>query len=98
MVVINEIDIYQKTGPNPEDKELFYPKTTWGQVIDKPSWIGSSKPSYSWSEITGKPDVLLYSAQSLSALFRRPLKLCHPHNQPIHQWRKNVSRWIEVRH
>ena len=27
----------------------------WGNITGKPSWIGSSKPSYSWSEITGKP-------------------------------------------
>lgn len=27
----------------------------WGNVTGKPSWIGSSKPSYSWSEITSKP-------------------------------------------
>ncbi len=66
MVVLNDTTIYQKTGPNPEDKEIFYPKTTWSQVIEKPSWIGDSKPSYTWSDITGKPDILLYSAQSLT--------------------------------
>jgi hypothetical protein len=27
----------------------------WGDVTGKPSWIGSSKPSYSWSEISSKP-------------------------------------------
>lgn len=27
----------------------------WGNVTGKPSWIGSSKPSYSWPEITSKP-------------------------------------------
>ena len=31
---------------------------TWGNVTDKPSWIGSSKPSYSWSEITSKPTLV----------------------------------------
>jgi hypothetical protein len=31
---------------------------TWDSVLNKPSWIGSSKPSYAWSEITGKPTVL----------------------------------------
>ncbi len=28
---------------------------TWAEVTGKPTWIGSSKPSYSWSEISGKP-------------------------------------------
>lgn len=27
----------------------------WDNVVGKPSWIGSSKPSYSWSEISSKP-------------------------------------------
>ena len=27
----------------------------WGNLSNKPSWIGSSKPSYSWSEINDKP-------------------------------------------
>ncbi|WP_455639776.1 tail fiber domain-containing protein [Parabacteroides sp.] len=30
----------------------------WSEITSKPSWIGSSKPSYSWSEITSKPTVL----------------------------------------
>lgn len=30
----------------------------WGNVTGKPSWIGSSKPSYSWSEITSKPTLV----------------------------------------
>ena len=29
--------------------------STWDDLEGKPSWIGSTKPSYSWSEITGKP-------------------------------------------
>lgn len=29
--------------------------TSWEDLEGKPSWIGSSKPSYSWSEITSKP-------------------------------------------
>lgn len=37
----------------------FYSGTTgssaWADITGKPSWIGSSKPSYSWSEITSKP-------------------------------------------
>lgn len=32
--------------------------TTWEQLQNKPSWIGSSKPSYSYSELTGKPTTL----------------------------------------
>lgn len=30
----------------------------WGNVTGKPSWIGSSKPSYSWSEITSRPTLV----------------------------------------
>lgn len=30
----------------------------WSTIRNKPSWIGSSKPSYSWSEITYKPTIL----------------------------------------
>lgn len=29
--------------------------TTWSGITGKPSWIGSSKPTYTWSEITSKP-------------------------------------------
>lgn len=33
-----------------------YPTSlNWSEINGKPSWIGSSKPSYAWSEITGKP-------------------------------------------
>lgn len=32
--------------------------TTWDQVSDKPSWIGASKPAYSYSEISGTPSSL----------------------------------------
>lgn len=28
----------------------------WDKISGKPSWIGSSKPSYSWDEIGGKPE------------------------------------------
>ena len=31
---------------------------SWSEVTDKPSWIGDSKPSYAFSEITGKPTTL----------------------------------------
>lgn len=30
----------------------------WADVTGKPSWIGSTKPTYSWTEITGKPTTL----------------------------------------
>lgn len=30
----------------------------WSTIRNKPSWIGSTKPSYSWSEITNKPTIL----------------------------------------
>lgn len=30
----------------------------WDNVVGKPSWIGSSKPSYSYSEISGTPTLL----------------------------------------
>lgn len=33
-----------------------YPTSlNWSEINGKPSWIGSTKPSYAWSEITGKP-------------------------------------------
>ena len=38
----------------------FYSGTTgssaWADITGKPSWIGSSKPTYTWSEITSKPN------------------------------------------
>ena len=37
---------------------------TWAEVTNKPTWIGSSKPSYSFSEITGTPSVTLSSNSS----------------------------------
>lgn len=36
----------------------------WGDITGKPTWIGSSKPSYSFSEITGTPSVTLSSNSS----------------------------------
>lgn len=38
----------------------------WDNVEGKPSWIGSSKPSYSWTEITGKPSWIGSSKPSYS--------------------------------
>jgi hypothetical protein len=29
--------------------------SSWEDITDKPSWITSTKPSYSWNEIAGKP-------------------------------------------
>lgn len=29
--------------------------SSWEDIIDKPSWITSTKPSYGWNEITSKP-------------------------------------------
>lgn len=31
---------------------------SWGAITGKPAWIGESKPSYAFSEITGKPTTL----------------------------------------
>lgn len=36
----------------------------WSDITGKPSWIGSSKPSYSFSEITGTPSVTVSSSSS----------------------------------
>lgn len=38
--------------------QFYATAVTWGNVTGKPSWIGSSKPSYSWSEITSKPTLV----------------------------------------
>lgn len=36
-----------------------YPTSlNWSEISGKPSWIGSTKPSYAFSEITGKPTTL----------------------------------------
>ena len=34
----------------------------WGDITGKPTWIGSSKPSYAFSEITGTPSLSLSSS------------------------------------
>lgn len=36
----------------------------WNNVIGKPSWIGSTKPSYKYSEIEEKPDLSVYAKLS----------------------------------
>lgn len=33
----------------------------WSNITGKPSWIGSTKPSYSYDEITGAPDLSIYA-------------------------------------
>lgn len=40
--------------------------TTWSGITGKPSWIGSSKPTYIWSEITSKPSWIGSSKPSYS--------------------------------
>ena len=42
----------------------YLTSVTWDNVKNKPSWIGSSKPSYAWSEITGKPSTFTPSSHS----------------------------------
>lgn len=39
--------------PYPEVTEL-----SWNNIIGKPSWIGDTKPSYSFGELTGKPTTI----------------------------------------
>lgn len=36
----------------------------WSDITGKPSWIGSSKPSYSFSEITGTPSLTISSSNA----------------------------------
>lgn len=38
----------------------------WDKISGKPSWIGSSKPSYSWDEIGGKPSVFPTNWENVS--------------------------------
>lgn len=40
--------------------------TTWSGITGKPSWIGTSKPTYTWSEITSKPSWIGSSKPSYS--------------------------------
>lgn len=39
----------------------------WSNVTNKPTWIGSTKPTYTWSEISGKPSSFTPSAHTHSA-------------------------------
>lgn len=38
----------------------------WNNISGKPSWIGSTKPSYSWDEIGGKPSVFPTNWENVS--------------------------------
>lgn len=38
----------------------------WANISGKPSWIGSTKPSYSWDEIGGKPSVFPTNWENVS--------------------------------
>lgn len=40
---------------------------SWSSITSKPSWIGSSKPSYSWNEISGKPSSYTPSSHTHTA-------------------------------
>ncbi len=58
MIQINEGLLYEKTGPGVNDKQLCYPRTSWHNVVEKPSWLDSdTKPSYAWDEISDKPTI-----------------------------------------
>lgn len=35
--------------------------STWDELIGKPTWIGSTKPSYNYSEISQTPDLSVYA-------------------------------------
>lgn len=39
----------------------------WSNITNKPTWIGSTKPTYTWSEISGKPSSFTPSAHTYSA-------------------------------
>lgn len=52
---INSIDKDIETINSTIDTLPTFEDITWGNVIGKPSWIGSTKPTYNWSEIQDKP-------------------------------------------
>lgn len=53
-------------GSTSKNLSVYGHSHTWSEITSKPSWIGSSKPSYGWSEITGKPSVLSSISYSIS--------------------------------
>ena len=57
---------YSYTFPDKSGTFALTSDLTWGSITGKPSWIGSSKPSYSWTEITGKPSWIGSSKPSYS--------------------------------
>lgn len=47
--------------------------TTWSGITGKPSWIGTSKPTYDWSEISSKPNfATVATTGSYSDLSNKP--------------------------
>lgn len=44
-----------EASENYQPKGNYLTSVSWSQVSNKPSWIGSSKPRYTWSEIGSKP-------------------------------------------
>lgn len=40
-----------------QPKGNYLTSVKWGEVSDKPSWIGASKPAYAYSEISGTPTI-----------------------------------------
>lgn len=51
----------------------------WNEVSDKPTWIGSSKPTYTWTEITSKPSfATVATSGSYNDLGNKPTALKNP--------------------
>ena len=46
------------------DIDLGGGASTWDELIGKPTWIGSTKPSYNYSEILQTPDLSVYALAS----------------------------------
>lgn len=57
------IQLKKKTSSSSDN---CYVKTQWSAIDNKPSWIGSSKPSYVWSEIGSKPSTFPPSSHTHS--------------------------------
>ena len=55
-------------------------KATWNNITGKPSWIGSTKPSYTWTEIGSKPSWIGSSkpSYSYSEISNTPTALKNP--------------------
>ncbi len=52
------VDSWFLSFPQEDGILLVNTDLTWSNISDKPSWIGASKPSYSYSEISGTPSSL----------------------------------------